>query len=323
MSAVHTTDWILFAVTVLGMMGLDLLVFGRHSHHVSFRESAIRSVAWIGVSLAFNAYLFVRHGSNTAVPFFLAYVVEKSLSVDNLFVFLAVFSYFKVPDQHQQRVLFWGVFGAVVMRAVFILLGAALLAKFSWTMYLFGGFLIYTGVKLVVSGDNDDIDPSNSPALRFAKRFLRTTPELDGERFFTVKNGVRYATPLFLVLIVIEFTDLLFAVDSVPAVLAISDDLFIVYASNIFAIMGLRSLYFMLSGMMGRFHYLSFGLAGVLTFIGLKMVAHSWIKIGNWVSLGVIGSLLALSIVASLLRKPGHGSDTGDALPPKGPATEE
>ncbi|MCA9626864.1 MAG: TerC family protein [Myxococcales bacterium] len=305
------------------MMGLDLLVFGRHSHHVSFRESAIRSVAWIGASLAFNAFIYVRHGSEMAVPFFLAYVVEKSLSVDNLFVFLAVFSYFKVPDEHQQRVLFWGVFGAVVMRAIFILLGAALLTRFSWMMYFFGGFLIYTGVKLAVSGEDDDIDPANSPALRFAKRFLRTTPKLDGERFFTVKDGVRYATPLFLVLIVIEFTDLLFAVDSVPAVLAISDDLFIVYASNIFAIMGLRSLYFMLSGMMGRFHYLSYGLAGVLTFIGVKMVAHSWIHIGNWVSLGVIGGLLSVSVIASLLRKPGHASDAGDALTPQDQATKE
>lgn len=322
MSVVHTIDWILFAVSILGMMGLDLLVFGRHSHHVSFRESAIRSSAWIGLALAFNAYLYFRHGANTAVPFFLAYVVEQSLSVDNLFVFLAVFSYFKIKDEHQQRVLFWGVFGAVVMRAIFMVLGAALLARFTWTMYIFGGFLIYTGVKLAVSGEDDDIDPSNSPALRFAKRFLRTTPELDGERFFTVKDGVRYATPLLLVLIVIEFTDLLFAVDSVPAVLAISDDLFIVYASNIFAIMGLRSLYFMLSGMMGRFHYLSYGLAGVLTFIGVKMVAHSWIHIGNWVSLGVIGSLLTLSVVASLLRKPGHVSDTGDSIIPE-PPTED
>lgn len=323
MSAVHNIDWVIFVVSVLGMMGLDLLIFGRHSHHVSFRESAVRSIAWIGAALAFNVFLYVRHGSDMAVPFFLAYVVEKSLSVDNLFVFLAVFSYFRVPDEHQQRVLFWGVFGAVVMRAIFILLGAALLAKFSWTMYLFGGFLIYTGVKLAIAGDSDDIDPANSPALRFAKRFLRTTPEYDGERFFTVKNGVRYATPLFLVLLVIEFTDVLFAVDSVPAVLAISDDLFIVYASNVFAIMGLRALYFMLSGMMGRFHYLSYGLAGVLTFIGLKMVGHGWVHINNWVSLGVIGSLLTLSIVASLLRKPGHGSDTGDALPPKDSPAEE
>lgn len=314
MSVVHTTDWVVFVVTVLGVMALDLLIFGRHSHHVSFRESTIRSLVWIGVSLAFNAYLFVRHGSDTAVPFFLAYVVEKSLSVDNLFVFLAVFSYFKIPDQHQQRVLFWGVFGAVVMRAIFILLGAALLAKFSWTMYVFGGFLIYTGVKLGFGGGDDDMDPANSPALRFAKRFLRTTPDLDGEKFITVKDGVRYATPLMLVLIVIEFTDVLFAVDSVPAVLAISDDLFIVYASNIFAIMGLRSLYFMLSGMMGRFHYLNFGLAAVLSFIGVKMVIHGWVKIGNWVSLGVILGVLTVSIVASLLRKPGRASEAGDTV---------
>ncbi len=284
-------------------MGLDLLIFGRHSHHVSFREAAVRSIVWIAVALGFNVFLYFEHGSDIAVPFLLAYVVEKSLSVDNLFVFLAVFSYFKVPDEHQQRVLFWGVFGAVIMRAIFILLGAALLAKFSWTMYIFGAFLIYTGVKLTMGGE-DNVDPANSPVLRLARRFFRTTTEYDGERFFTVKEGVRHATPLFLVLLVIEFTDVLFAVDSVPAVLAISDDLFVVYASNIFAIMGLRSLYFLLSGMMGRFHYLNYGLAVVLTFIGVKMVVHSWFKISNWVSLGVILGVLTVSIIASLFRKP-------------------
>lgn len=285
------------------MMGLDMAIFGRHSHHVSFREATIRSIGWIVVSFLFNIFLYFEHGSEIAVPFLLAYVVEKSLSVDNLFVFLAIFSYFKIPDNLQQRVLFWGIFGAVVMRAVFILLGSALLAKFSWTMYIFGAFLIYTGVKLA-KGSDDNVDPANSPALRLAKKFFRTTPELDGEKFFTVKNGVRYATPLFLVLIVIEFTDVLFAVDSVPAVLAISDDLFVVYASNIFAILGLRSLYFMLAGMMGRFHYLNVGLAVVLTFIGVKMVIHGWIKVSNWVSLGVILGVLAISIIASLLKKP-------------------
>ena len=300
MSAAGFVDWIVFAGMVLGTMLLDLVVFGRGAHYVSFREATIRSIVWISVALLFNVYLYFTHPA-LALPYLVAYLVEKSLSVDNLFVFLAVFGYFRVAEQFQQRVLFWGVFGAVIMRAIFILLGAALLKNFSWMIYVFGAFLIYTGYKLAFT-DEDGVDPENSIALKLARKYLRTSDKLDGERFFTVQNGKRMATPLFLVLIVIEFTDVLFAVDSVPAVLAISDDLFVVYSSNIFAIMGLRALYFMLSGMMGRFQYLDKGLALVLAFIGVKMSLSAFFHIHNFISLGVIATILTVSVMASWLK---------------------
>jgi tellurite resistance protein TerC len=211
-------------------------------------------------------------------------------------------------------VLFWGIFGAVVMRLVFVLAGSALLHRFTWMMYVFGAFLVFTGIKLALKKEDDSMDPESSLALKIARKFLRTTKEYDGDKFFTMKEGVRHATPLFLVLIVIEFTDVVFAVDSVPAVLAISSDLFIVYTSNIFAILGLRSLYFMLAGMMSRFHYLDLGLAVILVFIGAKMLGSKFVHLPSYVSLGVIAGVLAISIIASLLRKP---DEAPESLPPK------
>jgi tellurite resistance protein TerC len=228
-------------------------------------------------------------------------------------VFLVIFSYFGVPERNQQKTLFWGIFGAVVMRLVFVLAGSALLHRFSWMMYVFGLFLVFTGVKLAFKKEGDSVDPESSLALRVARKFLRTTKEYDGDKFFTMKDGVRYATPLFLVLIVIEFTDVVFAVDSVPAVLAISSDLFIVYTSNIFAILGLRSLYFMLAGMMSRFHYLDLGLAVILVFIGAKMLGSKFVHLPSWVSLAVIAGVLATAIIASLLRPQVEPEE----LPPK------
>lgn len=294
-------DWGVFAAAVVLTMLLDLALFGRTSHRISFREASVRSVLWIVVSLAFAGWVQHRMGSEKAVSYVVAYLVEKSLSVDNLFVFLVIFTYFRVKEEHQSRVLFWGVFGAVVMRAVFILAGTALLHRFHFTMYVFGAFLVFTGIKLAFKSD-ESVDLESNLALRLARKYLRTTKEFSGEKFFVVKDGVRHATPLFLVVIVVEFTDVIFAVDSVPAVLAISSDLFIVYTSNIFAIMGLRALYFMLSGMMSRFHYLDVGLAVILVFIGAKMLGADFYKIPNFVSLGVIAGVLVLAVVASLLK---------------------
>ncbi|HMR10291.1 MAG TPA: TerC family protein, partial [Polyangiaceae bacterium] len=296
LSSAAMLDWGVFAAAVVLTMLLDFALFGRTSHRISFREASVRSVLWIVVSLAFAGWVQHRMGSEKAVSYVVAYLVEKSLSVDNLFVFLVIFTYFRVKEEHQSRVLFWGVFGAVVMRAIFILAGTALLHRFHFTMYVFGAFLVFTGIKLAFKSD-ESVDLENNLALRLARKYLRTTKEFSGEKFFVIKDGVRHATPLFLVVIVVAFTDVIFAVDSVPAVLAISSDLFVVYTSNIFAIMGLRALYFMLSGMMSRFHYLDIGLAVILVFIGAKMLGADFYKIPNFVSLGVIAGVLVLAVV--------------------------
>jgi tellurite resistance protein TerC len=295
-----TVDWAVFAVAVVVTLSADRLIFGK-SAHVSFREASVRTAMVVSVATLFAGFIWYRMGAEFALTYVAAYLVEESLSVDNLFVFLVIFTYFRVREKHQQRVLVWGITGAVIMRGIFIVAGTALLTRFHWMMYVFGGFLVFTGLKLAFKKD-DEVDPESNLALRFARKFMRTTNEYDGDRFFTVKNGVRYATPQILVLIVIEFTDVVFAVDSVPAVLAISPDIYIVYSSNIFAIIGLRALYFMLSGMMGRFHYLDIGLSVILIFIGVKMLGSGFFKIPILVSLGVIAGVLTLSIVASLLR---------------------
>jgi tellurite resistance protein TerC len=299
---VSPIDWVVFGVVVFLSLALDRLVFGRPKAHVSFREAAIRSTFFVSVGLLFSVYVYVREDFDSAVTYLLAYVVEESLSVDNLFVFLVLFTYFKVNESQQQRVLVWGIIGAIIMRGIFILAGAALLHRFHWMVFVFGGFLLFTGAKLLVRHDSE-VDPEGNFALRVARRYLRTTKEMEGDKFFVVKDGVRYATPLFLVLVVVEFTDVLFAVDSVPAVLAISNDVFVVYTSNVMAILGLRALYFVLSGMMSRFHYLGTGLALILIFIGAKMVASPWIKVPSVVSLIVIAVVLFAAVMLSLLRK--------------------
>jgi tellurite resistance protein TerC len=299
---VSPIDWVVFGVVVFLSLAIDRLVFGRPKAHVSFREAAIRSTFFVTVGLLFSIYVYVREDFDSAVTYLLAYVVEESLSVDNLFVFLVLFTYFKVSEAQQQRVLVWGIIGAIVMRGIFIVAGAALLSRFHWMVFVFGGFLLFTGGKLLVRRD-EQVDPEDNVALKLARRFLRTTKEMDGDKFFVVKDGVRYATPLFLVLVVVEFTDVLFAVDSVPAVLAISSDVFVVYTSNVMAILGLRALYFVLSGMMSRFHYLGTGLALILIFIGAKMVVSPWIKVPSVASLAVIGVVLFASVMLSLLKK--------------------
>ena len=297
-------DWLAFVGAVVATMTLDRLLVGKSSNAVSFREASVRSVVAIAAALLFAGWVHQRMSLDKSVTYLVAYLVEKSLSVDNLFVFLVIFSYFGVREREQQRILFWGIVGAVIMRAIFILAGSALLHRFHWMMYVFGGFLVLTGIKLALKKEGDAVDPEANLALRFARKYLRTTDQPDGDKFFVLKGGLRYATPLFLVLLVVEFTDVLFAVDSVPAVLAVSDDVYIVYTSNIFAILGLRSLYFMLAGMMSRFHYLDLGLAVILVFIGAKMLLTQVVKVPNLVSLGVIAGVLAVSILVSMLRPP-------------------
>jgi tellurite resistance protein TerC len=299
---VSLIDWVVFGAVVFLSLALDRLVFGRPKARVSFREAAIRSGFFVTVGLLFSVYVYVREDFESAVTYLLAYVVEESLSIDNLFVFLVLFTYFKVSESQQQRVLVWGIIGAIVMRGIFIVAGAALLSRFHWMIFVFGGFLLFTGARLLVRHD-EQVDPEDNFALKLARRYLRTTKEMDGDKFFVVRDGVRYATPLFLVLIVVEFTDVLFAVDSVPAVLAISSDVFVVYTSNVMAILGLRALYFVLSGMMSRFHYLGTGLALILIFIGAKMVASPWIKVPSVISLAVIAVVLFASVMLSLLKK--------------------
>ncbi len=299
--AVGPVDWAVFGGIVLLSLALDRAIFGGVKARVSFREAAIRSVFFVLVGLGFGLYVAAREGQNAALTYLLAYVVEESLSVDNLFVFLVLFTYFRVSEALQQRVLVWGVLGAIVMRALFIFLGSALLHRFHFMNFVFGGFLLFTGAKLLVRKE-EEVDPEDNVALRLARRYLRTTKETHGDRFFVVKDGQRYATPLFLVLVVVEFTDLLFAVDSVPAVLAISNDVFVVYTSNIMAILGLRALYFVLSGMMSRFHYLGTGLAVILILIGAKMVASPFVQISSLMSLVAIGVVLTVAVCASLVR---------------------
>ncbi|HEY5374249.1 MAG TPA: TerC/Alx family metal homeostasis membrane protein, partial [Polyangiaceae bacterium] len=280
---------------------------------MSFREAAVRSLFNIAAGLAFAGFVWWRMGRDLSTGYLIAYLVEESLSVDNLFVFLIIFTYFKLSESRQHRVLSWGVAGAVVMRAIFIFAGAELLHRFNWMTYVFGAFLVYTGLKLAFRKDEEAVNPEDNLALKLARRFLRTTEEYNGDHFMMVKDGIRYATPLLLVLVVIEVSDLLFAVDSVPAVLAVSKDVYVVYTSNIMAILGLRALYFVLSGMMNRFHHLGTGLSLILIFIGVKMLIANIQPIPSLVSLAVIVCVLAGSIILSLFRPPDGAAGGSDS----------
>lgn len=307
-----TFGWLAFAGTVLIVMLGDRLVFGR-SEDSHLRTAALRSALWIAVGLGFSGCVYLLKGTTGAVDYLVAYLVEKLLSLDNLFVFLIIFRYFGLSQHHQHRVLFFGVAGAVVMRAIFILAGSAALHHFHWTMYLFGAFLLFTGFKLAVSHDSE-MDPSQNLALRLARRFLRVSENLDGDKFFTRIEKRSYVTPLFLVLLVVEFTDVLFAVDSVPAVLAVTNDLFVVYASNVFAILGLRALYFVLADAMGKFGYLGVALSIILMFIGAKMLLSDVFKLPNTVSLAVIIVTLCVAIAASVYKT--HTPRSSKQTPP-------
>ena len=294
--------WIGFNVFVLAMLALDLGVFHRKAHVVTFKESIAWTVAWVALALLFNLGIAHYLGNDKGLEFFTGYVIEKSLSVDNVFVFALMFSYFAVPALHQHKVLFWGILGALVMRAIMIILGAALIAKFEWVIYLFGAFLILTGIKMIVKRE-EEIHPEANPVVRWFKKFVPVTPEYRGDRFFVRENGILMATPLFVVLLLVEISDVIFAVDSIPAIFAVTKDPFIVYTSNVFAILGLRSLYFALAGVLDKFHYLKIGLGVVLTFVGVKMLlAHTEWKVDTHISLGVIVLVIGSSILLSLLR---------------------
>jgi tellurite resistance protein TerC len=293
--------WVVFAVFVVGMLALDLGVFSRTPHEVKTREALTWTCVWVSLALIFNAWIYFEFGRQKALEFLTGYLVEEALSVDNIFVFVVLLGSFAVPKVYQHRVLFWGVIGAIVMRAIFIGLGVVLISRFHWVMYVFGAILIFTGIKLMMQGDDHDPHPERNPIYKFARRLIPAVPEYHGKAFFIRKNGRRHATPLLLVLIAIEATDVVFAVDSIPAVFAITTDPFIVYTSNIFAILGLRSMYFLLAGVIDKFHLLKIGLAIVLLFVGGKMVVVDFYKVPIGVSLGVIAGVLLLSVIGSVI----------------------
>lgn len=294
--------WVGFNLFVLAMLALDLGVFHRKAHVVSFKESITWTVVWVALALLFNLGVWKFYGPQKGLEFFTGYLIEKSLSVDNVFVFALLFSYFAVPAKYQHKVLFWGILGALVMRAIMIAVGAALIARFTWIIYVFGAFLILTGIKMIVKR-SEEIHPERNPVVNLFKRLFPVTPDYRGNRFFVRENGVLTATPLVVVLLLVEVSDLIFAVDSIPAIFAVTTDPFIVYTSNVFAILGLRSLYFALAGVMHKFHYLKLGLGAVLTFVGVKMMlAHTAYKIDTLISLGVVAAILAISVIASLVR---------------------
>ncbi len=292
--------WIGFNLFVLGMLALDLGVFHRKAHEIHFKEAILWSVVWILLALVFNLGIYMWKGEQVALQFLTGYVLEKSLSVDNIFVFLLIFSYFKVAPKYQHEVLFWGIIGALIFRAIFIALGIVLIEKFHWMIYLFGAFLILTGVKMAFEKDKE-IHPEKNPVLKFFKKIMPVTPDYVGGKFFVKQSGRLMATPLFIVLLIVETTDIIFAVDSIPAILAVTKDPFIVYSSNVFAIMGLRSLFFALAGFMKLFHHLHYGLSFVLVFVGVKMVISEIYKIPIVLSLGIILAALTVSIAASLI----------------------
>jgi len=302
--------WASFITFVLAMLALDLGVFNRKAHKISIKEAAIWSGVWVALSLVFGAIVWNWQGQQKGLEFLTGYVIEKSLSVDNIFVFVLIFSFFRVPAQYQHRVLFWGVLGAIVLRGIFIALGATLVKEFAWVLYIFGAFLVFTGVRLLFNKEGEDEgDLSNNGVLKFLRSRMRITDTYDGQKFFTIQNGIRYATPLFLVLVLVEITDLIFAVDSIPAIFAVTQDPFIVFTSNILAIMGLRSMYFLLADIVPRFVYLKTGLAFVLAFIGVKLLLLEVVKIPTALSLGVVIGVLTIAIVASLIKTKGQKTE--------------
>ncbi|WP_218081681.1 TerC family protein [Anthocerotibacter panamensis] len=302
--------WLGFNLFVLVMLALDLGVFHRKAHAISVKEALGWSAFWITLALTFNVGIYFWFGPQPALEFFTGYLIEKSLSVDNIFVIALIFSYFAVPTAYQHRVLFWGILGALVMRGALILVGAVLLKEFHWIIYIFGAFLVFTGLKMAFAKD-EKLNPEDNPVVKLVRRLIPVTDAYDGQRFFLRVGGKLMATPLFLVLMLVETTDLIFAVDSIPAIFAVTQDPFIVYTSNVFAILGLRSLYFVLAGVMDKFHYLKLGLAVILSLVGVKMLLIDLFKIPTPVSLGVIAAVLAIAVLASLV----HARRTTDHEP--------
>jgi tellurite resistance protein TerC len=318
--------WILFTAFVLVVLALDLGIFHRDDHAISVKEALIWSGIWTLLAIVFNLGVWLFSGPQAGLEFFTGYVIERSLSIDNIFVFILVFSYFAVPPKYQYRVLFWGILGALIMRVLLILAGAALIKNFHWVIYFFGALLVFSGIKMALQRDGH-VDPDKNPLVKLARRVMRVTPEYHNGNFFTRIGGVLYATPLFLVLLVVESTDLVFALDSIPAIFAVTEDPFIVYTSNVFAILGLRALYFALAGIMDRFHYLKIGLSATLVFVGVKMLLSDIIKIPVTISLAVVIGVLAIAVIASLLRprketasEENPARDAGDSQPSPGSA---
>lgn len=297
--------WILFNVFVLAMLALDLGVFNRRAHTIHFREAVGWSGLWIGLAAGFAVLVYFWHGRAASLEFATGYLIELSLSIDNLFVFLVIFRYFRVPAELQHRVLFWGILGALITRGIFILAGVSLIRRFEWLTYVFGALLVYSGIKLLREG-GEEIDPEKNLVLRVFRKWIPVTDDYEGERFWVRRPGL-YATPLVVVLLVVETTDIVFAVDSIPAVLAITLNAFIVYTSNVFAILGLRSMYFAVAGAMDLFEYLHYGLAAVLVLVGTKMLASHYYKVPTVVALGTVAGVIAVSVVASVVwpRKAG------------------
>ncbi len=291
--------WIGFNLFVIAMLALDLGVFNRRAHSVGFREALGWSGMWVALAAAFGCIVYFWHGRAASLEFATGYLIELSLSVDNLFVFLMIFRYFRVPDPLQHRVLFWGILGALITRGAFILAGVGLIRQFHWITYIFGALLVWSGIKLLQQGD-EEIDPEKNPMLRLFRRWMPVTEDYVGDKFWVRQPGL-YATPLVVVLLVVETTDILFAVDSIPAVLAITLNAFIVYTSNVFAIMGLRSMYFAVAGMMDLFEYLHYGLSAVLILVGGKMLASHYYTVPTYVALGSVVGVLAISVVASVV----------------------
>jgi tellurite resistance protein TerC len=291
--------WLAFGAIIIVALAVDLKVFHRRPHEISVREATVWSVVWIALSLAFAGYVYIELGRVAATQYLTGYLIEKALSMDNLFVFLIIFTWFGVPAEYQHNVLFWGILGALLFRALFIAAGVGLITALHWTIYILGAFLIYTGVRLAFEKDRE-FDPERNIAIRLFRRFFPVSAVYDGRRFFTRQGGALAATPLFITLLVLETTDIVFATDSIPAILGITTDPFLVYTSNIFAILGLRALYFLLAGVMRLFRFLHYGLSLILVFVGLKMVTEKFIHLGVDMELGIVLAILALSILASI-----------------------
>jgi tellurite resistance protein TerC len=294
--------WIGFNIFILFLLLLDLKIFNRSPHEITIKESLIWSGIWIGISLVFNVGIYFWYGHTSALQFFTGYLIEKSLSIDNLFVFLLLFSYFKVPPKYQHKVLYWGILGALIMRGMLIFVGAALISRFHWILYIFGIFLVITGIRMAIQGEEKEVHPERNIIVRFFRKLFPVTSGYHEDKFFIKTAGKRYATLLMVVVIAVETTDLLFAVDSIPAIFAITQDSFIVYTSNVFAILGLRALYFALAGMMHLFYYLRHGLSIILTFIGVKMLLVDYFSIPTGFALSIVGLILAIAVIASIIR---------------------
>ena len=294
--------WVGFNIFIIGMLVLDLVVFNRKEHVIKMKEALSWTAVWITLALVFNLWVYYAYGQEKALEFFTGYLIEKSLSIDNIFVFLMIFYYFRVPKIYQHKVLFWGVLGAIIMRTIFIVAGVSLIQMFHWTIYVFGFFLVLVGIKMLLQKDKE-IDPENNPVIKLFRKIMPVTDTYEKDKFFIKKEGKYYATTLFIVLVVIETTDVIFAVDSIPAVLAITQDVFIVYTSNIFAILGLRALYFVLAEVMHLFHYLVYGLSCILVFVGIKMLISDFYKIDTLPALLVIAIVILVSITASIIFK--------------------